>query len=168
MPELGGERARIVLGEVESYVIERYEFRQSFFTQPSTFALRVGHSALARYLLEVFHPGLEFALYDLVRTELPNTILVSVSHRSTVGDGAGSSSSCASTSAAPAASCDCGGGAPKPRGMPPHDAVGSRGAGAWHVGCVAAGGSIGSAASGRSAARRHRRRARSGSMIWCS
>lgn len=63
MPELGGERARIVLGEVESYVIERYEFRQSFFTQPSTFALRVGHSALARYLLEVFHPGLEFALY---------------------------------------------------------------------------------------------------------
>lgn len=61
--ELGGERVRIVLGEVESYVIERYEIRQSFFTQPGTFALRVGHSALASYLLEVFRPGLAFALY---------------------------------------------------------------------------------------------------------
>ena len=28
--------------------------------------------------------GLEFAVYDLVRTELPDTILVSVSHRPTV------------------------------------------------------------------------------------
>jgi prophage tail gpP-like protein len=63
MVELGGERVRIVLGEVESYVIQRYEIRQSFFTQPSTFSLRVGHGALAMHLLEVFHPGLAFALY---------------------------------------------------------------------------------------------------------
>ena len=63
MSDLGGERVRIQLGDVESYVIERYEIRQSFFTQPSTFALRVGHSALTKYLLEVFHPGLAFKLY---------------------------------------------------------------------------------------------------------
>jgi prophage tail gpP-like protein len=61
--ELGGERVRIQLGDVESRVIERYEIRQSFFTQPGTFSLRVGHSELASYLLEVFHPGLEFKLY---------------------------------------------------------------------------------------------------------
>jgi vitamin B12/bleomycin/antimicrobial peptide transport system ATP-binding/permease protein len=30
--------------------------------------------------------GLEHMLYELVRTELPDTILVSVSHRSTLGD----------------------------------------------------------------------------------
>jgi vitamin B12/bleomycin/antimicrobial peptide transport system ATP-binding/permease protein len=30
--------------------------------------------------------GLEYMLYDLVRTELPDTIVVSVSHRSTLGD----------------------------------------------------------------------------------
>lgn len=63
MPELGGEKVKIQLGDVESYVIERYEIRQSFFTQPSTFALRVGHAAIAAYLLEVFHPGIEFRLF---------------------------------------------------------------------------------------------------------
>ena len=68
MVELGGERVWIQLGEVETEVIEQYTIKQSFFTQPSTFALRVGHSALASYLLEVFHPGLEFRLF----IELPD------------------------------------------------------------------------------------------------
>jgi len=34
--------------------------------------------------LSALDPGLEFALYKLVRTELPDTILISVSHRPTV------------------------------------------------------------------------------------
>lgn len=61
--ELGGEIVRIQLGGLDSYVIERYEIRQSFFTQPGTFALRVGHGAVAAQLLAACKPGLDFALW---------------------------------------------------------------------------------------------------------
>ena len=62
MPELGGEIVRIRLGGFDCGKIERYEIRQSFFVQPSTFALRVGHAGVAARLLEEFHPGVDFEL----------------------------------------------------------------------------------------------------------
>ncbi len=55
---------------------QRIAFARVLLTRPKAVFLDESTSALDE--------GLEFALYDLVRTELPNTILVSVSHRSTV------------------------------------------------------------------------------------
>ena len=63
MFDLGGERVRIRLGGEESYTIERYEIRQSFTTQPGSFALRVGHSGLVRDFLKAYPPGTEFELF---------------------------------------------------------------------------------------------------------
>jgi prophage tail gpP-like protein len=60
---LGKERVWIRLGGEESHVIERYEIRLSFFTQPGTFALRVGNSKLVRDLLAAYPPGTEFELF---------------------------------------------------------------------------------------------------------
>lgn len=55
---------------------QRIAFARVLLTRPKAVFLDEATSALDE--------GLEFALYDLIRTELPNTILVSVSHRSTV------------------------------------------------------------------------------------
>ena len=55
---------------------QRIAFARVLLTRPRAVFLDEATSALDE--------GLEFALYDLVRTELPNTILVSVSHRHTV------------------------------------------------------------------------------------
>ncbi|MCX2929684.1 ABC transporter ATP-binding protein/permease [Mycobacterium sp. CVI_P3] len=55
---------------------QRIAFARVLLTRPKAVFLDEATSALDE--------GLEFALYDMVRTELPNTILVSVSHRSTV------------------------------------------------------------------------------------
>ena len=55
---------------------QRVAFARVLLTRPRAVFLDEATSALDE--------GLEFALYDLVRTELPNTILVSVSHRHTV------------------------------------------------------------------------------------
>lgn len=55
---------------------QRVAFARILLTRPKAVFLDESTSALDE--------GLEFMLYDLVRTELPNTILVSVSHRSTV------------------------------------------------------------------------------------
>jgi len=55
---------------------QRIAFARVLLTRPKAVFLDESTSALDE--------GLEFALYDLVRTELPNTILVSVSHRHTV------------------------------------------------------------------------------------
>jgi putative ATP-binding cassette transporter len=55
---------------------QRIAFARVLLTCPKAVFLDEATSALDE--------GLEFALYDLIRTELPNTILVSVSHRSTV------------------------------------------------------------------------------------
>lgn len=55
---------------------QRIAFARILLTRPKAVFLDEATSALDE--------GLEFALYDMVRTELPNTILVSVSHRSTV------------------------------------------------------------------------------------
>lgn len=55
---------------------QRIAFARLLLTEPRAVFLDEATSALDE--------GLEFALYDIVRTELPNTILVSVSHRSTV------------------------------------------------------------------------------------
>ena len=55
---------------------QRIAFARVLLTRPKAAFLDEATSALDE--------GLEFALYDLIRTELPNTILVSVSHRSTV------------------------------------------------------------------------------------
>ena len=55
---------------------QRIAFARVLLTRPRAAFLDEATSALDE--------GLEFALYDLIRTELPNTILVSVSHRSTV------------------------------------------------------------------------------------
>ena len=55
---------------------QRIAFARVLLTRPRAVFLDESTSALDE--------GLEFALYDLVRTELPNTILVSVSHRHTV------------------------------------------------------------------------------------
>lgn len=51
-------------------------FARILLTKPKVVFLDEASSALDE--------GLEFAVYDLVRTELPDTILVSVSHRPTV------------------------------------------------------------------------------------
>jgi vitamin B12/bleomycin/antimicrobial peptide transport system ATP-binding/permease protein len=55
---------------------QRIAFARILLTKPKAVFLDESTSALDE--------GLEFLLYNLVRTELPNTILVSVSHRSTV------------------------------------------------------------------------------------
>ncbi|MGV0793764.1 ABC transporter ATP-binding protein/permease [Mycolicibacterium sp. XJ1819] len=55
---------------------QRIAFARILLTKPKAAFLDESTSALDE--------GLEFLLYDLVRTELPDTILVSVSHRSTV------------------------------------------------------------------------------------
>ncbi|MEZ0359490.1 ABC transporter ATP-binding protein/permease [Mycobacterium sp. SA01] len=55
---------------------QRIAFARVLLTKPKAVFLDEATSALDE--------GLEFALYDMVRTELPDTILVSVSHRSTV------------------------------------------------------------------------------------
>lgn len=55
---------------------QRIAFARILLTKPKAVFLDESTSALDE--------GLEFLLYDLVRTELPDTILVSVSHRSTV------------------------------------------------------------------------------------
>ncbi|MCV7343456.1 ABC transporter ATP-binding protein/permease [Mycolicibacterium rhodesiae] len=55
---------------------QRIAFARVLLTKPKAVFLDEATSALDE--------GLEFALYEMVRTELPNTILVSVSHRSTV------------------------------------------------------------------------------------
>ena len=55
---------------------QRIAFARILLTKPKVVFLDESTSALDE--------GLEFLLYNLVRTELPDTILVSVSHRSTV------------------------------------------------------------------------------------
>ena len=55
---------------------QRVAFGRILLTRPRVALLDEATSALDE--------GLEFVVYDLVRTELPNTILVSVSHRPTV------------------------------------------------------------------------------------
>ena len=55
---------------------QRIAFARIMLTKPKAVFLDESTSALDE--------GLEYLLYDLVRTELPDTILVSVSHRSTV------------------------------------------------------------------------------------
>jgi vitamin B12/bleomycin/antimicrobial peptide transport system ATP-binding/permease protein len=55
---------------------QRIAFARILLTKPKAVFLDEATSALDE--------GLEFMLYNLVRTDLPNTILVSVSHRSTV------------------------------------------------------------------------------------
>jgi putative ATP-binding cassette transporter len=55
---------------------QRISFARVLLTRPKAVFLDEATSALDE--------GLEFLLYQLVRTELPETILVSVSHRSTV------------------------------------------------------------------------------------
>jgi len=55
---------------------QRIAFARILLTKPKAAFLDESTSALDE--------GLEFLLYTLVRTELPETILVSVSHRSTV------------------------------------------------------------------------------------
>jgi putative ATP-binding cassette transporter len=55
---------------------QRIAFARILLTKPKAVFLDEATSALDE--------GLELMLYQLVRTELPNTILVSVSHRSTV------------------------------------------------------------------------------------
>jgi putative ATP-binding cassette transporter len=55
---------------------QRIAFARVLLTRPKAIFLDEATSALDE--------GLEFLLYQLVRTELPDTILVSVSHRSTV------------------------------------------------------------------------------------
>ena len=55
---------------------QRIAFARILLTKPKAAFLDESTSALDE--------GLELMLYQLVRTELPNTILVSVSHRSTV------------------------------------------------------------------------------------
>ena len=55
---------------------QRIAFARILLTKPKAVFLDESTSALDE--------GLEFMLYSLVRTELPDTILVSVSHRSTV------------------------------------------------------------------------------------
>jgi len=73
----------IRLGEVQDWAKvlspgeqQRIAFARVLLTKPKAVFLDESTSALDE--------GLEFALYDRVRTELPNTILVSVSHRKTV------------------------------------------------------------------------------------
>jgi putative ATP-binding cassette transporter len=55
---------------------QRIAFARILLTKPKAVFLDESTSALDE--------GLEFILYQLVRAELPNTIVVSVSHRSTV------------------------------------------------------------------------------------
>jgi putative ATP-binding cassette transporter len=55
---------------------QRVAFARVLLTKPRAVFLDEATSAL--------DPGLEFALYQLVRTELPDCVVVSVSHRSTV------------------------------------------------------------------------------------
>ena len=55
---------------------QRIAFARILLTKPKVAFLDEATSALDE--------GLEYVVYDLVRTELPNTILVSVSHRPTV------------------------------------------------------------------------------------
>ena len=52
-------------------------FARVLLTKPKVVFLDEATSALDE--------GLEFMLYDMVRRELPDTVLVSVTHRSTVG-----------------------------------------------------------------------------------
>lgn len=73
----------IRLGEVQDWAKvlspgeqQRIAFARVLLNKPKAVFLDESTSALDE--------GLEFALYDRVRTELPNTILVSVSHRQTV------------------------------------------------------------------------------------
>lgn len=56
---------------------QRIAFARILLTKPKVVFLDEATSALDE--------GLEFMLYDLVRRELPDTVLVSVTHRSTVG-----------------------------------------------------------------------------------
>jgi vitamin B12/bleomycin/antimicrobial peptide transport system ATP-binding/permease protein len=56
---------------------QRIAFARVLLTRPRAVFLDEATSALDE--------GLEYTMYDLVRKELPETILVSVTHRSTVG-----------------------------------------------------------------------------------
>ena len=55
---------------------QRIAFARILLTKPKVVFIDEATSALDE--------GLEYMLYDLVRTELPDTIMVSVTHRSTV------------------------------------------------------------------------------------
>ena len=55
---------------------QRIAFARILLTKPRAVFLDEATSAL--------DPGLEFALYQLVRSELPDCVVVSVSHRPTV------------------------------------------------------------------------------------
>ena len=55
---------------------QRIAFARILLTRPSAVFLDEATSAL--------DPGLEYSLYQLLRTELPQTVVVSVSHRNTV------------------------------------------------------------------------------------
>ena len=55
---------------------QRIAFARILLTKPKAVFFDEATSALDE--------GLEYAVYDLVRTDLPDTILVSVSHRPTV------------------------------------------------------------------------------------
>ncbi len=61
--QLGGERVRIQFDGEESIYVEWYEIRFSFFSPPGSFAIRVGHSGLARDLLKKYPPGTSFTLW---------------------------------------------------------------------------------------------------------
>jgi hypothetical protein len=62
------------------------EVRQAAkYAGPSGSGVEHGTAGLSeRGMWDALDEGLEYAVYDLVRTELPNTILVSVSHRPSV------------------------------------------------------------------------------------
>ena len=68
---------------------QRIAFARILLTKPKAVFLDEATSALDE--------GLEFMLYNLVRTELPDTILVSVSHRSTVEQHHRTNSNCSAT-----------------------------------------------------------------------
>ena len=57
------ERVRIQLGDSDSYVIERYEIRQSFFQGMGAFAARVGHGGITKQLLDKYGPGTPFVVW---------------------------------------------------------------------------------------------------------
>lgn len=57
------DRVRLVLNGEEVKIAESYEVHVGFLTVPSTFALRLGHSAVVTDLLKRFPPNTPFQLY---------------------------------------------------------------------------------------------------------